>query len=142
MRNYLVIKKNSQYIINEHDRTGSLTKKSRVKLVDFLSQLIDEEYSGTATPKEIESICFAVVSMFSSLKDKDGGIVCKISLFSLNIHLIMHNVHLQNIQKMLYNTNLGYLYDKLRNKDRAQKRISQPDEHNEQSVTATEAELV
>lgn len=75
------MKKNYEFILSEHDRTGTIVKKTRIKLVNCLSQLIDESYAGSATVTEIRAICEATIKMFPCLQGPNGGIVRRVSLF-------------------------------------------------------------
>lgn len=75
LRCYLVSRKNAEFILHEHERRNALMKKSRLKLMSILVDLIDDEFGGNATNTEIRFICEATVQLFPSLADEDGGIV-------------------------------------------------------------------
>lgn len=67
---------------------NSLEKKTRVQLINYLADLIHDEYEDTATQMEIGYICTAAVELFPSLRDENGGIVCMIeNIIILNIGL-------------------------------------------------------
>lgn len=71
----MVVRKNAESIITEHERSNSLKKATRCKLMGYLVDLIDEEYAGKASSQEITYICEATIMLFPSLRDEDGGIV-------------------------------------------------------------------
>lgn len=54
--------------------TGALKKATRCKLIAFIVDLINEQYSAP-TQKEIASVCHATIKLFPCLKDETGGIV-------------------------------------------------------------------
>ncbi|XP_055307057.1 uncharacterized protein LOC129571306 [Sitodiplosis mosellana] len=90
LRHYLEVRKNAGSIITEHQQKHALTKKSRLKLINLLADLIKEDYDDNATEFEIKSICLATVTIFPSLADETGGI------------------------GLLYGSGYGFLYEKLR----------------------------
>lgn len=84
LRNYLEMQKKAGTIIKEHEQLNALTKKSRVKLMNLLAELIEEDYGDAATPTEIKSICQATITLFPSLKDETGGIVSSSVFFCVS----------------------------------------------------------
>lgn len=123
LKTYLTVKKGAQFIFDQHETTNMLMKGTRLKLLDYLCDLIDEEYGGEASRREIEMICRATIELFSSLKDKDGGIV---SSFNQKMFSSI-NLYQLNFQKMLYTGRSGFLYDKLRYKNKKNGRNDEND---------------
>lgn len=76
MRQYLIQKKDGLMILDVHALSNCLQKKSRIKLINYLADLIDDQFDGNASQNEIISICTATAELFPSLQDVDGGIVC------------------------------------------------------------------
>lgn len=76
LRVYLIQKKDGRLIFDEHNSLNILQKKTRLKLINYLADLIDDEYEGDASQIEIGWICLATVELFPCLKDENGGIVC------------------------------------------------------------------
>lgn len=69
------MKKNAQYILSEQNTTGTLTRLTRQRLIKLLAYLINDEYNGLASVKEIHSICESTIALFPCLADEAGGIV-------------------------------------------------------------------
>lgn len=62
-------------ILDEHGLSNCLQKRSRTKLINYLADLVDDQFECYASQNEIISICTATVELFPSLQDVDGGIV-------------------------------------------------------------------
>lgn len=71
-------KKFGESILSESQQ---LSKQMRIKLVNYLGDLISEDFDGNASKSEINIICAATIQLFPSLADENGGIV---SIFCFN----------------------------------------------------------
>lgn len=69
------MKKDGHLIFDEYDVSLALQKKTRVKLINYLADLIDDEYESNASQTEIGWICQATITLFPCLEDDQGGIV-------------------------------------------------------------------
>lgn len=77
----MIRKKNGQNIFDEHNVLNTLQKKTRLMLINYLVEFIDDEYEGNASQIEIGWICEATIVLFPCLQDEHGGIVSIITFY-------------------------------------------------------------
>lgn len=68
------MRKNLQQLFEENKRKNQISKVNRVKLVNTLALLIQEQYAGNATHTEIGCICEEVIGLFPCLKGANASI--------------------------------------------------------------------